>query len=65
MDQFQSSIDFFFEQLSKSMIREILLRNTERTKAFKALFAVYLCATHTIIFVSNAKLVHRRSSHPA
>ena len=50
----------FLEQLSISYIREIWLTDREQSKVFKEIFVVFLCATHSFIFVINAKLVHRR-----
>jgi len=43
-----------------SYFREILFPSTEHSKVFKAIFVLCLYATHSCIFVNNAKLVHRR-----
>ena len=46
---------FFSDQLSMKQIREIWLPNREQSKAHKAIFVLFLCATHSFIFVNNAE----------
>ena len=55
---------FFFEKLSMSHILEIWFPNRDKGKLFKAVFVLCLFATHSFIFVNNAKLVHRRQPYP-
>ena len=55
---------FFSEQLSMSYIRGIWFPNREHSKVVKAVFVLCLHATHSCIFVSNAKLVRRRRPCP-
>jgi hypothetical protein len=44
--------------------REIWFPNREHSTLFKAMFVLCLYATHSFIFVNNAKLVHRRQPYP-
>jgi hypothetical protein len=59
-----NKIYFFFKQLSMSYILEIWFPNTEQSTVFKAIFVLCLYATHSVIFVNNPKLVHRRQPYP-
>jgi hypothetical protein len=54
----------FFEKLLMNHICEIWFPNREQKKVFKAIFVLCLYATHSFIFVNNAKLVHRRQPYP-
>jgi len=47
-----------------SYIREIWFPNREQSTVFKAVFVLCLYATHSVIFVNNPKLVHRRQPYP-
>ena len=42
---------FFFEVLSMSQIREILLAKREQSKVFKQIFIVFLCSTRFFVFL--------------
>ena len=46
-----------------SYISEIWFPNREHSTVFKAIFVLCLYATHSFIFVNNAKLVHRRKPY--
>ena len=64
MNQWQSFMKYFFlGQLLMSSIREIWFPNSEHSKVFEEVFVLCLYATHSFIFVDNAKLVHRRQSY--
>jgi hypothetical protein len=54
---------FLFKQLSMTFTRQIWVSNREHSKVFEAIFVLYFYATHSCIFVSNAKLVHRRQPY--
>jgi hypothetical protein len=64
MDQLQGLVFFFFEQLSMSFVLEVWCPNREQSKIFKAIFVLSLFATRSLIFIRNAKLVHRRQPYP-
>jgi hypothetical protein len=58
------NITYFLEQLSMSYIHEIWFPDGEHSKVFKSMFVLCLYATHSFIFVIDAKLVPRRQTYP-
>ena len=65
MEELQSLLIYFFPTVVGELDSRNLLPVREQSKAFKAMLVLFLFATQSVIFVTIAKLAHRKQPYPS